>query len=54
MYEKKEEWNEELIFLYEVVENVINESYEIHISKFVSFPDSILNRASEVFEELKI
>ncbi len=47
------EWKEEVIFLHEVVEGVADESYGIHVAKLAGFPDSILNRASEVFKELK-
>ncbi|OWZ25550.1 DNA mismatch repair protein MutS [Wolbachia endosymbiont of Wuchereria bancrofti] len=50
---KIREWNEEVIFLHEVVEGVADESYGIHVAKLAGFPDSILNRASEVFEKLK-
>lgn len=47
------EWNGEIIFLHEVVEGVADESYGIHVAKLAGFPDSVLNRANEVFEELK-
>ncbi|QKX03296.1 DNA mismatch repair protein MutS [Wolbachia endosymbiont of Litomosoides sigmodontis] len=47
------EWNGEVIFLREVVEGVADESYGIHVAKLAGFPDHILNRASEVLEELK-
>ncbi|CAN2142077.1 DNA mismatch repair protein MutS [Wolbachia pipientis] len=50
---KIREWNGEVIFLHEVIEGIANESYGIHVAKLAGFPDSVLNRASEVFEELK-
>ncbi|MDR2548542.1 MAG: DNA mismatch repair protein MutS [Rickettsiales bacterium] len=50
---KIKEWNGEVIFLHEVVEGVADESYGIHVAKLAGFPDSVLDRASEVFEELK-
>ncbi|NSM56437.1 DNA mismatch repair protein MutS [Wolbachia endosymbiont of Atemnus politus] len=50
---KIKEWDGEVIFLHEVVEGIADESYGIHVAKLAGFPDSILNRASEVFEELK-
>ncbi|MGL9717161.1 MAG: DNA mismatch repair protein MutS [Wolbachia sp.] len=50
---KIKEWNGEVIFLHEVVEGIADESYGIHVAKLAGFPDSILNRASEVLEELK-
>ncbi|WP_253302882.1 DNA mismatch repair protein MutS [Wolbachia endosymbiont of Psylliodes chrysocephala] len=50
---KIREWNGEVIFLHEVIEGIADESYGIHVAKLAGFPDSILNRASEVFEELK-
>ncbi|WP_338406907.1 DNA mismatch repair protein MutS [Wolbachia endosymbiont (group A) of Longitarsus flavicornis] len=50
---KIREWNGEVIFLHEVIEGIADESYGIHVAKFAGFPDSVLNRASEVFDELK-
>ncbi len=50
---KIREWNGEVIFLHEVIEGIADESYGIHVAKLAGFPDSVLNRASEVFEELK-
>ncbi|WP_341808411.1 DNA mismatch repair protein MutS [Wolbachia endosymbiont (group E) of Neria commutata] len=51
---KIKEWNGEVIFLHEVIEGIADESYGIHVAKLAGFPDSVLNRASEVFEELKV
>ncbi|MBA8756709.1 MULTISPECIES: DNA mismatch repair protein MutS [Wolbachia] len=50
---KIREWNGEVIFLHEVIEGIADESYGIHVAKLAGFPDSVLNRASEVFEGLK-
>ncbi|MCA4774615.1 DNA mismatch repair protein MutS [Wolbachia endosymbiont of Mansonella ozzardi] len=50
---KIKEWNGEVIFLHEVVEGIADESYGIHVAKLAGFPDSVLDRASEVFEELR-
>ncbi|MDG7052560.1 MAG: DNA mismatch repair protein MutS [Wolbachia endosymbiont of Alcedoecus sp.] len=50
---KIKEWNGEVIFLHEVVDGVADESYGIHVAKLAGFPDSVLDRASEVFEELR-
>ncbi len=50
---KIREWNGEVIFLREVIEGIADESYGIHVAKLAGFPDSVLNRASEIFEELK-
>lgn len=50
---KIREWNGEVIFLHEVIEGIADESYGIHVAKLAGFPDSVLNRAREVFEELK-
>ncbi len=50
---KIKEWNGEVIFLHEVIEGIADESYGIHVAKLAGFPDSVLNRASEIFEELK-
>ncbi len=50
---KIKEWNGEVIFLHEVIEGIADESYGIYVAKLAGFPDSVLNRASEVFEELK-
>nr|KAI5699217.1 hypothetical protein M8J77_000439 [Diaphorina citri] len=50
---KIKEWKGEVIFLHEVIEGIADESYGIHVAKLAGFPDSVLNRAREVFEELK-
>jgi DNA mismatch repair protein MutS len=49
---KIKEWNGEVIFLHEVIEGIADESYGIHVAKLAGFPDSVLNRAGEVFAEL--
>ena len=50
---KIKEWNGEVIFLHEVTEGIADESYGIHVAKLAGFPDSVLNRANIIFEELK-
>ncbi|MDD9331665.1 MAG: DNA mismatch repair protein MutS [Wolbachia sp.] len=50
---KIKEWNGEVIFLHDVIEGIADESYGIHVAKLAGFPDAVLSRASEVFDELK-
>lgn len=50
---KVREWNGKVIFLHEVVEGIADESYGIYVAKLAGFPDSVLERASVIFEELK-
>ncbi|MCV3769461.1 MAG: DNA mismatch repair protein MutS [Wolbachia pipientis] len=51
---KVREWNGKVIFLHEVVEGIADESYGIYVAKLAGFPDSVLERASVIFEELKV
>ncbi|WCR53247.1 MAG: DNA mismatch repair protein MutS [Wolbachia endosymbiont of Ctenocephalides orientis wCori] len=48
------EWSGKVIFLHEVIEGIADESYGIHVAKLAGFPDSILARASKIFEELQV
>ncbi|MDN5248285.1 MAG: DNA mismatch repair protein MutS [Wolbachia endosymbiont of Tyrophagus putrescentiae] len=49
---KIKEWEGRVIFLHEVIEGIADESYGIHVAKLAGFPESVLSRASEVFQEL--
>jgi len=49
---KIKEWDGKVIFLHEVIEGIADESYGIHVAKLAGFPESILIRASEVFQDL--
>lgn len=49
---KIKEWDGKIIFLHEVIEGIADESYGIHVAKLAGFPESILSRASEVFQDL--
>ncbi|WP_025264257.1 DNA mismatch repair protein MutS [Wolbachia endosymbiont of Onchocerca volvulus] len=50
---KVKEWNGKVVFLHEVVEGIADESYGIYVARLAGFPDSVLDRASAVFKELK-
>ncbi len=50
---KIKEWEGKVIFLHEVVEGIADESYGIHVAKLAGFPESVLNRANEIFHRLK-
>jgi DNA mismatch repair protein MutS len=50
---KIKEWEGKVIFLHEVVEGIADESYGIHVAKLAGFPESVLNRANEIFHTLK-
>ena len=51
---KVKEWKGKVIFLHEVKEGIADESYGIHVAKLAGFPDSIVNRASEVLKDMNL
>ncbi len=50
---KIKEWNDDIIFLHEVVEGVAHRSYGTHVAKLAGLPDIVVQRAKSVLKELE-
>ena len=50
---KIKEWNDDIIFLHEVVEGVAHRSYGTHVAKLAGLPENVINRAKVVLRELE-
>tara|TARA_B100000575_G_scaffold374_1_gene277 strand:- start:555 stop:1877 length:1323 start_codon:yes stop_codon:yes gene_type:complete len=50
---KIKEWNDDIIFLHEVVEGVAHRSYGTHVAKLAGLPDIVVQRAKVVLKELE-
>ena len=50
---KIKEWNDDIIFLHEVVEGVAHRSYGTHVAKIAGLPDIVVQRAKVVLKELE-
>ncbi len=48
------EWNEEVIFLYRVVEGSTDHSYGIHVARLAGLPKLVVERAKEILNTLEI
>ncbi len=47
------EWNDEIIFLREVVEGAADRSYGVQVARLAGLPPSVLNRAREILANLE-
>jgi DNA mismatch repair protein MutS len=47
------EWGEEVIFLHKLVEGGTNRSYGIQVARLAGLPESVIERAREVLQELE-
>jgi DNA mismatch repair protein MutS len=47
------EWQDEIVFLYRLVQGAADRSYGIHVAKLAGLPAPILDRAAEVLEALE-
>ena len=50
------EWNNEIIFLYKIVQGEANKSYGLEVAKLAGLPDDLILKASEIlnsFEQKK-
>jgi DNA mismatch repair protein MutS len=47
------EWQNEIIFLHEVIAGVADRSYGIHVAKMAGLPDEVIARAEDVLETLE-
>lgn len=50
---KVKEWQDEIIFLHEVVAGVADRSYGIHVARLAGLPAAVINRAQKVLEKLE-
>lgn len=50
---KVREWEDEIIFLHEVVPGVADRSYGIHVARLAGLPKSVIERAQKVLDKLE-
>lgn len=50
---KIREWEDQIIFLHEVIKGVADKSYGIHVGKLAGLPPSVVKRAEEVLASLE-
>ncbi len=50
---KVKEWQEEIIFLHEVVPGVADRSYGIHVARLAGLPLAVIDRAQKILEKLE-
>jgi DNA mismatch repair protein MutS len=50
---KVKEWQDEIIFLHEVVAGVADRSYGIHVARLAGLPPTVISRARKVLEKLE-
>ena len=50
---KVKEWNNEVIFLHEVVPGAADRSYGIQVAKLAGLPDAVIERARDVLDQLE-
>jgi DNA mismatch repair protein MutS len=50
---KVKEWEDQIIFLHEVVAGVADRSYGIHVAKIAGLPQAVISRAQKVLERLE-
>ncbi|WP_290546857.1 DNA mismatch repair protein MutS [Aestuariivirga sp.] len=50
---KVKEWQDQIIFLHEVVAGVANRSYGIHVAQIAGLPPAVIRRAQTVLERLE-
>ena len=47
------EWNDEIIFLYRVIEGSVDRSYGVEVARLAGLPDEVIIRAREVLTDLE-
>ena len=50
---KIKEWQDQIIFMHEVVDGTVDRSYGIHVAKLAGLPSNTVNRANEILEKLE-
>ncbi|MBU1086763.1 MAG: DNA mismatch repair protein MutS [Candidatus Omnitrophica bacterium] len=48
------EWNDEVIFLYKLIQGQADHSYGIHVARLAGLPKQVINRAREILGNLEI
>jgi Mismatch repair ATPase (MutS family) len=48
------EWNDEVIFLYKLMEGAADHSYGIHVARLAGLPRQVIHRAREILSNLEI
>ncbi len=48
------EWNEEVIFLYKLIQGSADHSYGIHVARLAGLPNQVIHRAREILSNLEI
>ncbi len=47
------EWNDEIIFVRQVIPGAADRSYGIHVARLAGLPDSVVSRANEILSDLE-
>jgi len=47
------EWNNEIIFLYKIVQGEANKSYGLEVAKLAGLPDDLILKANEIFNSFE-
>jgi DNA mismatch repair protein MutS len=50
---KVKEWQDDIIFLHEVIPGVADRSYGIHVARLAGLPPAVISRAQKVLEKLE-
>ena len=50
---KIKEYNEQVVFLHEVIDGAADRSYGIHVAKLAGLPKSVITRAGQVLKKLE-
>jgi DNA mismatch repair protein MutS len=50
---KTKEWQESIVFLYEIIDGSADRSYGIHVAKLAGMPPAVITRAKQVLSELE-
>jgi DNA mismatch repair protein MutS len=48
-----QQWGDEIVFLYKVIEGSCDESFGIHVAKLAGMPSSVVERAKEILDNLQ-
>ena len=47
------EWQDEVVFLYQVIEGAADQSYGIHVAKLAGLPRAVTERAEDILRDLE-
>ncbi|MBU1626284.1 DNA mismatch repair protein MutS, partial [bacterium] len=47
------EWNDQIIFLYKVIDGSVDRSYGVEVARLAGLPDEVIRRAREVLADLE-